>query len=103
MQTEPSRAFGVRPRTGSGWGRPATMTLQEFLQVIDITYRHSAEVHVRHQSPMHVVVPLACTRVLQSPRPAALLVHCRAEVKLKLHKPHVRELQLQAHVRELRL
>ena len=51
---------------------------------------------------MHVVVPLACTRVLQSPRPAALLVHC-AEVKLKLHKPHVRELQLQAHVRELRL
>eukprot|EP01044_Picomonas_judraskeda_P007487 COSAG03_NODE_805_length_5785_cov_2.177278_8_plen_25_part_01 len=25
---------------------------------------------------MHVVVPLACTRVLQSPRPAALLVHC---------------------------
>jgi hypothetical protein len=52
---------------------------------------------------MHVVVPLACTRVLQSPRPAALLVHCRAEVKSKLHKPHVRELQLQAHVRELRL
>lgn len=69
----------------------------------DIIYQHSAEVHVRHQSPMHVVVPLACTRVLQSPRPAALLVHCRAEVKSKLHKPHVRELQLQAHVRELRL